>query len=242
MSSLSATLPPYSVKAMHYSKSKNEEEDRKMERKHSLSFTNIDDVLKNKLKVDTELRSSMTFKTEEEKNNTDNKRSGKNLYITPFHLNTDPQFRSTLPYLMIESFFLVIVMNINEVAKSKKHYQFAVLGSVILLAHHIIMDTAVTYLTRWGKLTTTKLTLLMIYSFMSIISTLTVWIVGDYKTDWVVPKTVIFIWCLFTYYTWQCMFIRMYEYRLTVISRQINNENTIWRSKNDKQKYYQKSL
>jgi len=38
------------------------------------------------------------------------------------------------------------------------------------------------------------------------------------------------------------MFIRMYEYRLTVISRKINNENTIWRSKNDKKKYYQKSL
>jgi len=35
-------------------------------------------------------------------------------------------------------------MNINETVKNKKHYQFAVLSSVILLAHHIILDTSVT--------------------------------------------------------------------------------------------------
>ena len=34
----------------------------------------------------------------------------------------------------------------------------------------------------------------------------------------------------------------MYEYRIVVINSKINNENTIWRSKDDKQKYYQKSL
>eukprot|EP00833_Pecoramyces_ruminatium_P010754 jgi/Orpsp1_1/1184786/evm.model.c7180000090982.1 len=234
---MSSELPPYSVKAMHYSKvHKNE-----LNRKQSLSYTDFDD-LKNKLKFDTDSkRSSITFKTEEEKNSFGLSKFNE-IEITPFHLNTDPQFKSTLPYLMIESFFLVIVMNINETVKNKKHYQFAVLSSVILLAHHIVMDTSITYLTKWGKLTTGNLTLLMVYSALTILSTLTVWIIGDYKADWVVPKTVIFIWCLFTYYTWQCMFIRLYEYRLTVINRKINNENTIWRSKNDKQKYYQKSL
>lgn len=35
-------------------------------------------------------------------------------------------------------------MNINETVQNKKCYQFAVLGSVIILAHHIIMDTSVT--------------------------------------------------------------------------------------------------
>jgi len=239
-------LPPYSVKAMHYSKSEeNEGKDGKtLNRKENLSFTNMDDDFKNKLKIDTTetLRSAITFKTEEEKNSTDSKKGYNEVYITPFHLNTDPQFKSTLPYLMIESFFLVILMNINETVKSKKHYQFAVLSSVILLAHHIVMDTSVTYLSKWGKLSTTNLTILMIYSFITIVATLTVWIYGDYKAEWIIPKSVIFIWSLMTYYTWQCIFIRMYEYRLTVISRKINNENTIWRCKNDKQKYYQKSL
>jgi len=42
----------------------------------------------------------------------------------------------------------------------------------------------------------------MVYSALTILSTMIVWIMGDYKADWVVPKTVMFIWCLFTYYTW----------------------------------------
>jgi len=237
---MSSALPPYSIKALHHSK--NKEENGQEKTIDSSQPLNMDDILKNKLLIDTELRSSITFKTEEEKNSKDGKKGTNTIYITPFHLNTDPQFKSTLPYLMIESFFLVLVMNINETVKNKKHYQFAVLSSLILLVHHIIMDTSVTYLTKWGKLSTTKLTLLMIYSLLTIISTLTVWIYGDYKAEWIVPKTVMFIWCVFTYYTWQCMFIRMYEYRLTVIDRKFNNENTIWRSKNDKRKYYQKSL
>jgi len=234
------TLPPYSVKAMHYSKIQGNKSDL-LNRKQSLSFANIND-LKNKLKGDIEnKRSSVTFKTEEEKNTTD-KAIYNGIHISPFHLNTDPQFKSTLPYLMIESFFLVIMMNINETVKSKKHYQFAVLSTVVLLVHHIIMDTSITYLTKWGKLTTGNLTLLMVYSALTILSTLTIWIVGDYKAEWIVPKTIIFIWCIFTYYTWRCIFIRMYEYRIVVINSKINNENTIWRSKDDKQKYYQKSL
>jgi len=36
------------------------------------------------------------------------------------------------------------MMNINETVKSKKHYQFAVLSTVVLLVHHIIMDTSIT--------------------------------------------------------------------------------------------------
>ncbi|ORX79935.1 hypothetical protein BCR32DRAFT_327907 [Anaeromyces robustus] len=239
---MSTILPPYSVKAMHYSKNQDENEtDKNLSKNNSFSL-NFEEDLKNRLKEAGSKRSSITFKAEEEKNNCDVKKNNNDIFITPFHLNTDPQFKSTLPYLMIESFFLVIVMNINETAKEKKHYQFAVLSSLILLAHHIIMDTSVTYLSRWGKLSTTNLTLLMIYSVLTIISTLMVWIVGDYKANWVIPKTVIFFWCLFTYYTWQCMFIRMYEYRLTVINRKYDNENTIWRSSINKQKYYQKSL
>jgi len=241
---MSSPLPPYSIKSLYFNKNKDPNEQvESPEKKQSITLTNVQEILKNKLLIDTDtMRSSITFKNEEEKNNTDGKKRTNEIFITPFHLNTDPQFKSTLPYLMIESFFLVIVMNINETVKHKSQYQFAVWSSVILLLHHIIMDTSVTYFTKWGRLSTTKLSLLMIYSLLTIISTLTVWVYGDYKAEWVVPKTVLFIWCLLTYYTWQCMFIRMYEYRLTVISRQQNNENTIWRSKNDKQKYYQKSL
>jgi len=112
--SATAALPPYSVKAMHYSKTKdNEEPEKELDRKHSLSFTNMDDILKNKLKIDTEMRSSITFKTEEEKNNTDSKRGGNEILITPFHLNADPQFRSTLPYLMVNIKLLIIIIIFN---------------------------------------------------------------------------------------------------------------------------------
>jgi len=232
---MTAELPPFSIKAMHYSKPNVE-----LERKQSLSYPDIEG-LKNKFKDYDSNHNSMTFKTEEEKNSKNNTATNE-INIAPFHLSSDPQFKSTLPYLMIESFFLVIAMNINETVKNKNHYQFAVLSSVVLLAHHIIMDTSITYLSKWGKLTTGYLTLLMVYSALTILSTLTIWIIGDYKADWIIPKTVIFFWCLFTYYTWQCMFIRLYEYRLTIINRRFNNEYTIWRSKNDKQKYYQKSL
>jgi len=101
---MSSTLPPYSIKALHHSRNK-EENGQEKTLDSSQQLSSMDDIIKNKLLIDTELRSSMTFKTEEEKNSKDGKKGANTVYITPFHLNTDPQFKSTLPYLMVNNIY-----------------------------------------------------------------------------------------------------------------------------------------
>jgi len=99
---MSSPLPPYSIKSLYYNKNKDANEQvESPDKKQSITLNNVQEILKNKLLIDTDRRGSMTFKTEEEKNNTDGKKRTNEIFITPFHLNTDPQFKSTLPYLMV---------------------------------------------------------------------------------------------------------------------------------------------
>jgi len=97
---MATELPPYSVKAMHFSKAQTNNESL-LDKKQSFSFADIEEI-KSQYKMDTteSKRSSMTFKLEEIRNSVD-KVNHIEKYIKPFHLNSDPQFRSTLPYLMV---------------------------------------------------------------------------------------------------------------------------------------------
>lgn len=104
-------LPPYSLKAMHY---QNEEREKSqsnttIHRRRSKSYTNIEDISRNMLKINLlDKRKSPIKLINEDEGNIPKRSKPKEMHITPFQLSTDHQFRSVLPYLMVNFKRLII--------------------------------------------------------------------------------------------------------------------------------------